>query len=480
MAVRDDEIAGLDATAQAALISKGEVSSLELVDVAIARIEQANPATNAIVSKTYDDARQWAQSPKLPKGPFRGVPFAFKDLGAHQKGMPYCLGNKALKAIDHRASNDSVLGTRFRKAGLITLGVTHAPELGNESSTVPEAHGTCRNPWNLKYSALGSSAGSAAAVACGMLPLAHGNDGGGSIRMPASWCGVVGLKPSRGRLPATPGHLINRRAVEFALTRSMRDTATLLDAVNGATNADLFQLPLPKRPFVEALKAPTAGLRIGVMTQGPGGITVHPECQRGLQRTVTCLTELGHHVEENWPDALTKAREGVYQTVGSAFIRLDLKHIEDLLGRPLTQDDVGSYNWHCAGFDSPTATGLDLFLALESDQQWSTEILQWWQQDYDVLLTPTVAIPPWKNTDLRQVANTDYASIDADNLLVGAFTSPFNVTGQPAISLPLHWTEDGLPVGMQLVADMGREDILIQLGAQLEQAMPWCDRKPLL
>jgi len=480
MAVKEDEIAGLDATAQAAMVETGEVSPLELVDTTIARIERLNPVTNAIVCKTYDEARQWAKSPKLPQGPFRGVPFAFKDLGAHQKGMPYYLGNKALKTIDHRAAHDSELGARFRDAGLVTLGITHAPELGNLISTVPEAHGTCRNPWHSDYSAGGSSSGAAAAVASGMLAIAHGNDGGGSARLPAAWCGVVGLKPSRGRLPGTPGHIVNRRAVEFALTRSMRDTATLLDAVNGATNADLFQLPLPQCPYIEALKTPATGLRIGVMTKGPGGIAVHPECQLGLQRTATCLTELGHHVEEGWPEVLTKPREGVYQTVGTAFTRLDLKHIEDLLGRPLTQEDVEPYHWHCAGFDGPQASGLDLFLALEADQQWSTEILQWWQQDYDVLLTPTVAIPPWKNTDLRQVANTDYDSIDADTLLATAFTSPFNVTGQPAISLPLHWTEDGLPVGMQLVADMGREDILIQLGAQLEQAMPWCDRQPLL
>ena len=228
MAVKEDEIAGLDATAQAVLVAKGDVSPLELVDVTIAGIERLNPVINAVVGKTYDEARQWAKSSKLPQGPFRGVPFAFKDLGAHQKGMPYYLGNKALKTDDHRATHDSELGARFRDAGLITLGITHAPELGNLISTIPEAHGTCRNPWHSDYSAGGSSSGAAAAVASGMLAIAHGNDGGGSARLPAAWCGVVGLKPSRGRLPGTPGHIVNRRAVEFALTRSMRDTATLL------------------------------------------------------------------------------------------------------------------------------------------------------------------------------------------------------------------------------------------------------------
>ena len=193
MAVREDEIAGLDATAQAALVAKGDISPLELVDATIACIEHINPVTNAIVCKTYDEARQWAKSPKLPQGPFRGVPFAFKDLGAHQKGMPYYLGNKALKTIDHRAAHDSELGARFRDAGLVTLGITHAPELGNLISTVPEAHGTCRNPWHSDYSAGGSSSGAAAAVASGMLAIAHGNDGGGSARLPAAWCGVVGL-----------------------------------------------------------------------------------------------------------------------------------------------------------------------------------------------------------------------------------------------------------------------------------------------
>jgi amidase len=254
----DDPLAQLDAWEQANQVRRGELTAAELVEAAIRRIEALDPRMNSVIARMYDEARAAAADPELPEGRFRGVPFLMKDLGATQAGQPYYLGNRALRDIGHRAAHDTYLGARFRRAGLIALGKTNTPEFGLQSTTQPLAFGPTRNPWNLEHSPGGSSGGSAAAVAAGLVPFAHANDGAGSIRIPAAWCGVVGLKPSRGRVAVDPTS-IGRGFAGFALTRSVRDAAELLDAVHGQEPGDLFRVPPPQRPYVEEIGSESAG-----------------------------------------------------------------------------------------------------------------------------------------------------------------------------------------------------------------------------
>src|SRR5215471_1491617 len=265
----------MDATAQAGLVQRKELTPLELVDAAIARIERVNPTINAVITPLFEDARKAAVSPDLPEGPFRGVPFLLKDIGAMQKGQPYYMGNRALRDADFRSPVDTPLGARFRAAGLITLGKTNLPEFGNQSTTQPLAFGATRNPWDLNRSTNGSSGGSCAAVASGMVPIAHANDGGGSIRLPAAWCGLVGLKPSRGRISDPLDMLI---LTELAVSRTVRDVAAVLDAVQGSEPGDLYSAPPPSRRYSTELGVDPGKLRIGILTGTTFG-EIHPECQ---------------------------------------------------------------------------------------------------------------------------------------------------------------------------------------------------------
>ncbi len=286
----EDEFAALDATAQASLVRSGQVSPLELVDAAIARIERGNPALNAVIHQRFEQAREEARG-TLPDGPFRGVPFLLKDLDGYSAGDPYHAGNRALAQAGYRAPVDSHLTTRFRQAGLVILGRTNTPEFGLMPTTEPLAKGPSRNPWNIAHSAGGSSGGSAAAVAAGFVPLAHAGDGGGSIRIPASFCGLVGLKPSRGRHSLGPeageawGGLVSR----MALTRTVRDCATALQAIQGEMPGDPYTAPLPVRPYPDELLAPGARLRVGfTLTSADASCVTSPECAtRGDQHGAT-------------------------------------------------------------------------------------------------------------------------------------------------------------------------------------------------
>lgn len=282
-----DDLSLLDATAQSDLVRTGEVSPVELVDAAIERIEALNPQINAVIHTDYERARQAAQSRELPDGPFKGVPFLIKDIGANQAGLPYWAGNRALKDMGAMAHADTELGSRFRAAGLITLGKTNLPELGSCPTTQPLSCGPTNNPWDLERSPSGSSGGSGAAVASGMVPIAHANDGGGSTRLPAAWNGLVGLKTTRGTVP-NPGN-ISRLTSELVVSRTVRDTAAFFAAVRGAVPADLFNAGPPPA-------APTAPLRVAVIDNG-GRIEIDRECVLGVERTAAILAELGHHVE---------------------------------------------------------------------------------------------------------------------------------------------------------------------------------------
>lgn len=476
-----DELAALDALAQAELVRKGELRPIALVDAAIKRVEKLNPTLNAVITPLFEKARAQALSLDLPHGPFRGVPFLLKDLGCHSAGDPYHEGMRFLKDLGWVAKEDTYLAAKLRAAGFIFLGKTNTPELGSLPTTEPVAYGPSRNPWDTSRSTGGSSGGSAAAVASGMVPVAHANDGGGSIRIPASECGLVGLKPSRGRISWGPeyGELWQGLAVEHVVSRSVRDTAAVLDAVAGPMPGDPYCAPPPARPFAEEVGANPGRLRIGLMTRAPGGETrVHADCVAAVTDVARLLESLGHHVEESYPAALDHSHERFSHiwTLVASSIAAALGHWEQKTGKPIRQADVELHNWAIAEIGR-RRTAVQYIDAVEWLQADTRRIARWWEEGFALLLTPTIAEPP---PPLGQFASTpdDPLAAARRTETVIPFTPPFNVTGQPAISLPLYWNADGLPIGVQLVAAYGREDLLLRVASQLEQARPWAGRWP--
>jgi amidase len=472
-----DSLASLDAVAQAALVASGELTPLDLVDAAIARCQRLDPLLGSIVSPLFDEARQAAQAP-LPAGPLRGVPFLIKDIGATQAGQPQFMGNRALRDAGNRAARDTYLGARLRRAGLVTLGTSNIPEFGLQSTTQPLAFGATHNPWDLARSTSGSSGGACAAVAAGLVPIAHANDGAGSIRLPAAWCGLVGLKPSRGRIALEPTW-IGRSFVGFGVTRSVRDAAVLLDAVHGNEAGDLFVLAEPSRPYSHELGADPGRLRIGVLTQ-MRELPIHPDCRAGVEAAAKLLEALGHHVEAAFPEALFDEERALRMLAfGPLEYRMCLRTLARLLGREVERDDVEAFLWTLAGLDWPPVTAEDYLDAAEWRQGWATRVASWWAGGFDLLVTPTVCEPPALLAELAADAHGPWELLERLGPHM-AFTEPFNVTGQPAISLPLHATAAGLPIGVQLVAALGREDLLLRVASQLEQAAPWSGRRPVV
>lgn len=464
------ELAELDATAQADLVAAGDATAVELVEAAIERIEALNPTLNAVIHTDYERARASAASGPAA-GPFSGVPFLIKDIGATQEGLPYWAGNRLLKEIGHQSTGDTVLGARFRGAGLVTLGKTNLPELGSTPTTQPLSCGPTNNPWDLTRSPAGSSGGAAAAVASGMVPIAHANDGGGSTRLPAAWCGLVGLKTTRGRVanPDTTSRLVS----ELVVSRSVRDTARLLDAVAGTTPGDLYTAPPPERSYAENLGAELPPLRVAMLTSGYFG--VDPDCVAGVEAVARTLEAMGHDVEPVEPEILIGEPSRVNGRMWMAGLARRVEALGEMAGRPLTEDEVEPYNWAAAqrGSSMPATE----WTAIEEAQhQWSNEVLAWFEP-YDLLLTPTAGCPPLTTAELEPPEEKPW-TIGTVHGRIGQFTLPFNVTGQPAISLPMHRTPSGLPVGIQFVAAMGREDLLLDLAAQLEIAVPWADHRP--
>jgi amidase len=466
------ELSTMDATAQAELVRQRELTPLELVDAAIARIERVNPTINAVITPLYEEARKAAVSPDLPDGLFRGVPFLLKDIGAMQEGQPYYAGNRALRDAGFRSPVDTPLGARFRAAGFITLGKTNLPEFGLQTTTQPLAFGATRNPWALDRSTSGSSGGSCAAVAAGMVPIAHANDGGGSIRLPAAWCGLVGLKPSRGRVCDPLDTLL---LTELAVSRTVRDVAAVLDAVHGSEAGDLFVAQPPARCYRAEIGVDPGKLRVGVLTRTTFG-EIHTECLTATTGAAKLLESLGHAIEDSYPEALLDPGLGGPQT--SALNRdlvMVIRALDEILGRPATRDDVEPYLWSTT--ELPSATADEYIAAQQWLLRWRRRVVQWWSAGFDLLLTPTVWEPPATLESMTPV-ESKLADLFAKVMRHAFFTRPFNLTGQPAISLPLHWTPEGLPVGVQLVAAMGREDLLIRIASQLERELPWIDRLP--
>ncbi len=473
------DLTTLDATAQAELVRRGDMQPIELVDAAIARIEKLNPQLNVVITERFEKARAEAQRADLPRGPFRGVPFLLKDIGAHSAGDPFHAGMRFLRTLGWTEPSDNYLAAKFRAAGFIFLGKTNTPELGLQPTTEPEAYGASRNPWDLTRSTGGSSGGSAAAVACGMLPAAHATDGGGSIRIPASVCGLVGLKTTRGRVSLGPGtgERWSGCAVENCVSRSVRDTAAILDAVAGPMPGDPNWAPPPARPYGAEVGADPGRLRIGLLAQAPSGTAVHADCVAAVEDGGRLLASLGHTVEPSHPDGL--AENEMLRSFGmivSCSTARTLDVWSERTGRQIAANDVEPMTWAVAELGRHV-TGPQYVHALSFAQAQTRRIARWWAEGFDLLLTPTVSEPPpLLGTFLSPPDDPLRGFLRAGSF--GGFTSTFNATGQPAISLPLYWNEQGLPIGIQLVAAFGREDLLIRVAAQLEQARPWKDRRP--
>ena len=466
----------LDATAQAELIARGDASPAELVDAAIARVEARNPALNAVIHERFERARADARDPNLPAGPLRGVPFLVKDAVCHTAGDPYHCGMRLLQRIGWTEPEDTWLAARFRAAGFVFVGKTNTPELATSVTTEPIAYGATRNPWDLSRSPGGSSGGSAAAVAAGMVAVAHGNDMGGSIRFPASMCGIVGLKPTRARTTLGPdfGEYWGPLTHEHVLTRTVRDTALVLDAIAGAAPGDPYTAPAPARPFREEVGAPTGRLRIGMRTKTRFGTPSAPDCVQAVERAGRSLESLGHHVEMVDFAALDQPVDGAFGTVMSVAVARDLARWSKRTGEAIGPDDVEPGNRFLAEMGA-AVSGIEYAQAIETMQAWSRGVAAWWD-DYDILVTPTSTELPVPLGELAPTNSDPNVGTRMGSLV--SFMIPFDITGQPAISLPLHWNDDGLPVGVQLVAAYGREDVLLRVSAQVEQASPWKDRHP--
>ena len=489
------DYAKYDGLGLAELMRKKEVKPSELVEEAISRIERLNPQVNAVIHKMYEQARKAADG-DLPDGPFKGVPFLLKDLMACYAGVPLTNGSKFFK--DFVPDHDSELVKRFRAAGVIVLGKTNTPEFGLALVTEPELFGPCNNPWDLTRTTGGSSGGSAAAVAARIVPLAHGSDGGGSIRIPSSCCGVFGLKPTRGRNPMGPdfGEGWRGFACEHVLTRSVRDSAAMLDATAGADTGAPYWAVSPENSFLREVGADPGKLRIAFTKEHFLDNTVDGDCVKGLEATAKLCTDLGHEVVEAAPPIDSRAFFKAFLTVVCGETRAAIEEAEVLLGHKASSKDFEPSTWVCSLLGRQFRAS-DLSKALNLIQRMGRQIGEFFEK-YDVMLTPTLAMPPvvtgtFQIKGIQALAMKLLGRLNAgglintfariDTLAMQAFTfTPFtplfNATGQPAMSVPLYWNDEGLPIGTQFVGRYGDEATLFRLAGQLEKARPWFDRFP--
>ena len=463
-------LAALDATAQAELVRTRAASPRELVESAIARIERRNNELGAVVWPMYERALAEADG-DLPDGPFRGVPILIKDLGAMVAGVPQAGGIKPLRDMRWTPPFDSELIVRLRRAGFIIVGKSNASELGIVPAAEPPAWPPTRNPFDVTRSPGGSSGGSACAVAAGMVPIAHANDGGGSIRIPASCCGLFGLKPSRGRISFAPylgdvnGGLVN----EHVVTRSVRDSAAVLDLLAGVVGGDPYAAPTPARPFRDEVGAPVAPLRIGYATRYPhvdGGLAEsHPDCVAAVAHAASELRARGHLVE---PAEIVEMHDPEwiprFLCLWVVGVTMELDETAAKLGRPVAEGDVEPLTW-ALGELGKMIGGPAYAEAWRWIQQASRRIARFWER-YDLWLTPTVTEPPVPIGYFKSPPDDPLAGIFRAAAFA-PFTAVFNATGQPACSVPLYRNERNLPIGVQLAAAYGREDLLIRVASSL-------------
>jgi amidase len=466
----------LDATACAELVKSGDASPSELVDAAIARIERHNAELGAVIVPLYDEAR--AAAKEAPHGPFRGVPILIKDICATVGGALHTAGLLPLKRANFRVPHDSYLVAALRRAGFVVVGKTNSSELGILPSAEPPAWPATRNPYDTTRTTGGSSGGSGCAVSSGMVPLAHGNDGGGSIRIPASCCGLFGLKPSRGRVSFAPdlgdvnGGLVN----EHVLTRTVRDSAAVLDILAGVQPGDPYTAPTQISRYVAELAVPvTRHLRIGYATRHvtPEGTLVesHPDCVAAVAHAAKLLADQGHQVELAEIETL-RDPEWVprFLSIWVVGVAMELDQASRDIGRKIEAHEVETLTWALAELGR-MISGPAYAEAWRWLHRASRRIAEFWTK-YDLWLTPTVTEPPPKLGTFQSAPDDPLSGIFRAAEFA-PFTAPFNATGQPACSLPLYRNAAGLPIGVQLVAAYGREDLLLRTSAQLEAVQPF-------
>ncbi len=485
----------LDALGLADLVTRREVTALELLEAALDRADRRDPALNALVARYDDEARARARGP-LPPGPLSGVPFVLKDLLAAWKGHPYTCSTRLMAA--YVAPDDAEIVRRFQAAGLVLFAQTNTPELGIMGVTEPRLRGPTRNPWDPGHTPGGSSGGSAAAVAARIVPAAHGNDGGGSLRIPASACGIFALKPSRGRVTLAPayGEAMGGFATDGVLTRSVRDSAALLDAIDGPAPGDPYASPPKARPFLAEVSAPPGRLRVAITREALFARATHPDCAAAVDAAAALLSELGHEVVEARPtfprDALVRA----YLVTLAAQVAADVAAAARAVGRRPGRGDLEPETAALAAGGQVLSAG-DLVQARVELERASRSVAAFFEH-HDVLVTPTMARPPVRVGELalrpherlalravarlrsRRVIERLFDGIAARTFDATGNTMLFNQTGQPAMSVPLHWTAAGLPVGVQVAGRFGDEATLFRLAAQLEAARPWARRAPPL
>lgn len=483
-----------DGLGLAELVRKREVTASELLEAALARAEALNPRLNAIVMPMHEIARVRAR--EALEGPFAGVPFLCKDLFQEYAGVPTSYGCKALKAARYTPEQHAEITRRWLAAGVVVFGRTNTPEFGAKGITEPDAWGPARNPWNPDHTPGGSSGGSAAAVAARIVPMAGANDGGGSIRLPAGHCGLFGLKPGRGRTPWGPqyGELMHGAAMNHIVSRSVRDSAAMLDATHGPELNSLFHIVPPERPYLQEVGRDPGRLKIGFTTRSPIGTEVHPEAIEAVRRSARLLESLGHHVEEAEPaiDGLQMGKDFITMWFANCAATVDLIRAQTGCGRD--------------GFELDTLA-MAAFGHVGRASDYVAGYLRWndyarqlaeFHQRYDLFMTPTMALPParvgqirtppWQHAALRLILALGLERLllktgiveqmVVENFKWVPFTQLGNLTGVPGMSVPLHWTADGLPLGTHFLAPHGGEGLLFRLASQLEQAAPWAARRP--
>lgn len=471
MSISDYE--SYDAVGLAELVRNGDTKPEELLETAVALSEERNPKLNAIVIPMVDEARA-AIDAGLPDGPLRGVPYLLKDLHLLYSGVRTT--NGCALFADNVADHDSEFVSRYKQAGLVVFGKTASPEFGLSTTTESKLFGVTNNPWKEGFTAGGSSGGSASAVASGIVPAANASDGGGSIRIPASCCGLFGLKPSRGRIPFGPdsGEGWNGMSSIHAVTRSVRDSAALLDAVCAPERGAPYAAPPQARPYLEEVGASVGKLRIAVQTESFNGVDVHSDCTLASEQTADLCRGLGHEVvparlEVDWQPLGDATR-----IVIAAHLRATLDARAEQLGRELVQDDVESMAWFMA--KSIVERGANEYAKSVKLIHQTTRSVEGFLEDFDVLLTPTMATPPSELGKLS-LSNPDIEEFITCLAESTGFTQLLNASGHPSASVPLHWNEQGLPIGVQITGRFGDEATLFRLGAQLEQTQPWFDRR---
>ncbi|MEM7537516.1 MAG: amidase [Chloroflexota bacterium] len=485
-----------DGLGLAKLVANGEVKATELVEATIARIRVHNPSLNAVIYSMAERARREVRDNE-GGGPFQGVPFLLKDLAAEDEGEISSWSSRA--TADWRSDFTSEMVKRFRRSGLTIVGRTNTPECGIYNVTEPELYGPTRNPWNMERTPGGSSGGSAAAVAAGIVPMAHASDGGGSIRIPASYCGLFGLKPTRGRNPAGPclGEVWGGLSVEHVLTRSVRDSAAMLDATRGPESGAPYQVRPPDRPYLSEVDSPPGQLKIAWTTEALFGDETDPECVKATENAAQLAESLGHHVEEARPsfdkDALIRA----YLLMVCAGVSSEVEELSRRAGRRFPSPaDFETTTWMMKIVsDKISATEYQRYRVLihRLGYQMATFFSK-----YDILLTPTVArmAAPIRTYALNNIEwlqavalrwlqfrpfiETALKKISKGPMSATPNTMLFNLTGQPAMSIPLWWSPEGLPVGTQWVGRFGDESTLFRLAAQLEEAQPWFNQRPII